>query len=507
MIKKLTYLFLKLDYRDREKSSTNKFIGIIIGYFITNSLLSFNYFVAFDSMSYAILSFTINIFLLSFLVLNDFQNLFFAKLHTELLRNLPVTTEELFISKILSAFIYLSIIISMSLIPQTVFFYFYEHSVIKSIIFIFSNYLFSISSITLILILFFLIILKVPGKSNSVIYIFQFIFFAFVMFSSSYASRAKLDNKKSILDIQFVNYLPQKYFALSVNNYLFFITGIITFAVIVLVFYYFTGKKYLKISDIIFTLEDKKKRKRNLRIFTSLNEFIRIYFLKNKTERASYCLTKNQFRNSRTFKLRYVPLIFLPLIFCLIGILIESDKYLIFRESMDGGTVSNALIILSPSIIMTFLMCSRLMVSSTKIADENSENINWIYEILPVENKKLFLRGTQKFIYINLLLPAFIASTVILSFKIEIKPLLLNMLFIASNVYLINSLFLLFDRQYPFTRPLSKYNSASRLLDVFIMMILGVLVFVAQIFIFQNFIFIIISILLIFGVSVLISKK
>jgi hypothetical protein len=348
---------------------------------------------------------------------------------------------------------------------------------------------------------------KLPQKANSLIYIFQFSFFGFVMFSSSYASRAKLQNSQSILGFKFVNYLPQKYFALSLNNPAYLLIDVLLFAVAFIIFYLFISHNYLKLSDIIFRLEEKKKKKRQFKIFTGFQKTIEKNFLKNNLEKASYFLALNQFKNSRTFKLRYVPLIFLPLVFCIIGLFMETQKYLVFSEPMKGGLMSGAVILLSPSIIMTFLMCSRLMITNTKIADENSENIEWLYEILPIENKRLFLKGVQKFVYINFLMPAFIIALIILSFRIELLPLLLNMLFIASVVYIINSIFLLFDKKYPFSLKISKYNSASRIAEVLLMMLFGVVFFAAQIFIFQNIVFIIIAIILIFGISVLISKK
>jgi len=147
------------------------------------------------------------------------------------------------------------------------------------------------------------------------------------------------------------------------------------------------------------------------------------------------------------------------------------------------------------------------MITNTKIADENSENSEWIYDILPIGNKKLFLKGAQKFIYINLLIPMLLCSIAILSFKISFLPLVLNMLYMASSMFFINALFLLFDKRYPFSQKSSKYNSANRLLEVLITSLIGVVLFVAQIFIFQNIVFIIVAIILIFGAAILISLK
>jgi len=501
MIKKLTYLFLKLDYRDRDKSSNKKFTGIIAGYLFSNTMISMNYYMFFDSMSYAILTFTVNIFLLYF------QNLIFAKTHTETFRSLPVEQQDLFTAKLFSAYVYLSLILLSSIIPQGIFFYFFDYSIVKSVVFVFSNYLFSLFSITFILLLFTIILYRIPQKANSILYIFQFAFLAFIMYSASYASKAKLRNSQSIMGLDFVNYLPQKYFALSLYNPVYLLADFLIFAFVFFVFYSVISKNYIKLSDIIFGLETKKRRGRQFKIFSTFQNFIEANFLKIKLEKASYFLALNQFKNSRTIKLRYVPLIFIPLVFCVIGLFMETNKYLVFTDAMIPGFTGNSVLILSPTIIMTFIMCSRLIISNTKIAEENSENIDWIYEILPIDNRKLFLRGVQKFIYINLLLPAFLIALITLSFRIEPVSLFLNMLFIASAVYLVNSIYLLFDNKYPFALKVSKYNSTGRLIEVILMMLLGAGIFTAQIFIFQNIVFILIAIILIFGASVLISKK
>jgi len=505
--KKLTYLFFKLDYRDKDKSSRKKLIGILTGYLTVNSLLAMNYFLAFEYMSYAILSFTVNIFLLSFLVLNDFQNLFFAKSQTELLRVLPLKTEDIFLSKMISAFLYLSLITLVCAVPQTIFFYFYEYSIIKSLVFIFENFLFVLSSVILILLIFSVLILRTPRKSNSFIYVFQFMFLVFVMYSSSYATRAKFQSSQTILNSRFTEFLPQKYFALSLDNFWFILISIAVIFVLVLIFYLLLRNNYVKMSDIIFGLEDLKRKKRTFRIFSGFHNITSKIFLGNNLERASYNLVRNQFLHSRTFKIRYVPLTFIPLVFCLIGIFMESQKYLVFSESSENGILNTGFIILTPSIVMTMIMCSRLMVTNTKIADENSDNAEWIYGVLPIDDKKMFLRGVLKFIYINLLLPMIAGSFIILLFKISFLPLFLNLLYMVSAMFFVNSLFLLFDNKYPFSLKASKYNSTSRLIEVFLMALIGAVFFIGQIFIFQNIVFILIAIILIFGASILISKK
>ncbi len=445
--------------------------------------------------------------MLSFIALNDFQNLFFAKTHIEILRTLPLEIRDLFVSKFLSAFIFLLLIISAPIISQTIVFHFYDLGITKTLIFLLTDYLFSFFSIGIIILLFMIALIKIPGKSNSILYIIQFVFLIFIMYSSSLAGKAKINQKQSILDFDFVNYLPQKFFALSVDNPFYFAISVAVFLTVYLLLYFFVKNRYLQISDIIFTLERKSRKIRKIRIFSMINSFIQKVFVRNNYERASYNLIRNQLLNSKTFKLRYVPLVFVPLIFCVIGVLTDVRSYLVFTVDKGVPLAPGAVLILTPSIILTVMMISRLLISNTKIADENSEDIEWIYSVLPIGNKKLFLRGIQKFINIYFIIPVFIAATIILAFKIEPVPLILNMLFMAVFVFFVNSLFLLFDNRYPFTLKSSKYNSASKLIEIFLMMFIGVAIFVVQIFIFKSVIFVIISIIIISLLIYFVSKK
>jgi hypothetical protein len=86
-------------------------------------------------------------------------------------------------------------------------------------------------------------------------------------------------------------------------------------------------------------------------------------------------------------------------------------------------------------------------------------------------------------------------------------PLILNMLFMGTMVSFVNSIYLLFDNRYPFVLQSTKYNSVTKIAEVFLTMFIGVAIFVVQIFIFKNVIFVIISILSISVLTYIFSKK
>src|ERR1700754_2643832 len=94
--KKLFGLFVSLDFRDKDKGSKKKILGLLLTYLLTNGILSFNNFNGFNEFSFAALSFSINIFFISFVVLNDFDNLFLAKKYFDGLINLPIKQKSFF---------------------------------------------------------------------------------------------------------------------------------------------------------------------------------------------------------------------------------------------------------------------------------------------------------------------------------------------------------------------------------------------------------------------------
>ena len=81
------------------------------------------------------------------------------------------------------------------------------------------------------------------------------------------------------------------------------------------------------------------------------------------------------------------------------------------------------------------------------------------------------------------------------------------MIFISSGIYLINSIILLFDKTYPFTLESTKFNSASKFFEVFFSMFLGLALFLIQIFVFQNIIFVIIAVMIFISISLLLNRN
>jgi hypothetical protein len=103
----LTKLFLNLDFRNSGDSGFKKLIGLIISYLFVNTMISVNGFQRYDLNVFMFMALTINLFLIGFLVISDYANLFFANKYSEVMKSFPISEENIFVSKTLSAFAYL----------------------------------------------------------------------------------------------------------------------------------------------------------------------------------------------------------------------------------------------------------------------------------------------------------------------------------------------------------------------------------------------------------------
>lgn len=503
----LIRLLFKLDYRDREKSSKKKIIGILSSYIFANSLLSISYFVAFDKYSFAFLTYTMNLFLISFLILNEFQELLFAKGYIEVLKSLPLKENEIFFGKFISIFLYASLVLFAAILPQTVFFYFLSYNIPVTISYFFLNYVFVLTVICLIIFLFCLVLQKYESRAYSVIYIVQFFFFLYIMYSSNLSARIRGGEKMSIFDFPATNYFPQKYFAFAIDNMLLLILCFAISIFLIAFFVYYTGKNYFTLVEISGRIEKKKKRKRFFSSFDGLGKTFQSIFLKNNTQRASYNLMKNLFRNSRIIKSRFIYLIVIPVLMAVIALMGKSDKGLTIDFPFKFPFAFHEIPIINPSVAFGVLLCFRMMLALTKIGEDESSNVGWLYGTLPIAKTKSLLVGVEKFLYVRFIIPSVIVAYAILLYKLGTATVGINALFLFSSLMMINSIFLVFDKKLPFELSSTNYNSSKRLVEVLYNIIISVILFLIQFFVFQNVIFVSVTIALFFILSYLIYRN
>ncbi|HQY20339.1 MAG TPA: hypothetical protein PLX80_05780, partial [Ignavibacteria bacterium] len=222
-------------------------------------------------------------------------------------------------------------------------------------------------------------------------------------------------------------------------------------------------------------------------------------------ELASFRLIRDHINNSRYLRLKYIPLLIIPVIVVIIGFFSNSAEYLFFESK--SGFLRTAFLVISPSVSLTVLLCARMLISNTKILDDSSSDTKWIFDSLPSGNISSYIKGVNSFIYFVMILPMLIFIFLMLLFKADTLTIFLNFIYISSSVYFVISIASLFDKTLPFTLESSKYNSATRFLEVLISMVIGVAVFLIQIFIFQNIIFVITATVLFITVSYLLNRN
>jgi hypothetical protein len=504
--RELFKLFLSLDFRDKDKAGKKKIIGLLTTYLLTNGILSFTNFNGFNEFSFAALSFSINIFFISFVVLNDFDSLFLAKNYFEGLINLPLEQKDFFIAKFCSASVMIVAFFMVSSVSQMIFFYVYTGDIIKVALFLICSLLFNFTFMGVLLYLYVLVLNKFAGKSNAFVYVLQIIFFAFVMYSSTASSKAVKLGKKDILEIEFAKYLPQVFFAKAIYNPVLLPVILLIAAAVYFGLYKFMFAKFFELHSKISKVEKKKKEKSKIN-FDFWSNFVHKYMLRNNIQTASYNLLSNQLSNSKFLRTKYFPLLLFPIIFCVIGIFAGTDFLTISSLKNMGSLAGSSLMVLSPSITFMTILSVRMLYSNTRIADEHSQNSEMIFKMLPIDNPHHLNLGIAKFIYFNFYFPLLILMVILLAVRLDPMTIIFNLAYITSAIYLLNAIFLTVDKRLPFTLESAKFNSASKFGEVMFNMLLGAIIFIIQIFVFQNVIFVIGAVIIFTGISFLINRN
>ena len=493
-------LFLRLDFRDKRSVGFKKLIGVLIAYFFANFFLSFGNFRNFDEVSFVILSMSTNAFFLSFILLNDFISLFLVKSESETIYALPIKQEDIFLSKFFAAYSFMVFYAAAIILPQVIFFYQYNENIIGTLAFLYSVFLFNIFIISC-LALFYIFILRYFVKfSYTFIYMINICFLVYVFYSSTVRGRAMGEGRSSVFSYSFVDILPQTLFAKGVSEPVWLIILTLITIVAAGLFYLLLRKNYSRITSGVQAINNRAKNRSAVNPFTKLanaiDKIITTVFVRNHLQRASYYLMRNQLSNSRVFKLRYFVFLLMPLVFTGIAVFSGLAGTVIFEKG-DMSSYSNVLI-LSPSILFIYVLCARLIISNTRIADTNSNDSEWIYRSLPVGGVVQMRLGILKFIMSHLLIPMIIVVGLLLSYRMDPLSIILNLLFATAGVFFISSILYRFDKYYPFTQDSSKMDSASKFIEVLFTIVLALIIFISQLFIFKNIIFIFTSIPVLF---------
>lgn len=484
----LTRLFLKIDFRSRDKAGFGRLAGLIATYLFANTLIANNNFLRLGKQSFVFASLTVNLFFVAFIIISDYSQIFFNRKHAGLLGALPLRQEDVFSAKVLSAFAYLSVFPLTVSIPFSVYVYFYDKNPLDCVEVFISSVLFAYFVTALVLLANSVVVFIGKGKNKILVYAFQILFVLFVFSMNSITGRMSAGN--SVADYHFLKYLPQYYLIPGEGSPL-YLTGLFLLtAAVFAVTYLFLRNKYYALSEIVGGVDVQRKSVfSKLGLYFDFGAFENI-ILRNSSEKASYGLIKNLFVNSASLKFRFFPVLLIPVISSLVGVISGIPSMLIMNDSELLS--ENRLLVLSPAVTITTLMCIRLIYSNTKMAFDTDGSINWIYNSIPVERRKI-LNGIVKFIYVYFVFPVLVIVSLLLIIRLPAKDVLLNVFYLGVFGVFVNALMNRFDKTYPFSVDAAKYNNSSKYIEILFVAFFGVVFFVSQIFIFKSIIFVLLA--------------
>ncbi|MCU0371736.1 MAG: hypothetical protein MUE56_00650 [Ignavibacteria bacterium] len=456
-------------------------MSVIATYLLMNSLLMISFFLDSSQDRFVLLTLSVNFFLISFILLSEYPGLFFPKKQSDILFPLPVKEEEFFFSKALSGIVYLSVFPFTLALPQAVYFYFYEQGLPAALHFFAVNLLFSYFSLGVIFLLYGIFISFSKGKSKLPLILFQILFVFFVL----YINRLINSDPDTLFSKQsaFIAYLPQYYLLLSFSNKIYAVIAAAGTALIYLTAFLLFRKKYSELSEILNSADTHSVRKLPFPALSQLLKNTEHLFVRNKTERASFYLIKNVYRNSAVIKLRTVILFFLPLIALSVGLILNIPEMIYVQEE------GYELFLISPSVSVVILMSLKLIISGFKIPADQDTDIDWVYDSVPLENKLLFRRGCVKFTLFYYLIPVSVISGLFLLIAIPAADIILNILYLLTFSLLFTELVIRAEKSLPFTDKNPKFGSAAKYIDAVSVILSGTVFFVSQIIIFKNVIF------------------
>ena len=199
--------------------------------------------------------------------------------------------------------------------------------------------------------------------------------------------------------------------------------------------------------------------------------------------------------------MRILPLLLLPVVATLVSVFSGMGE-VVFISDISETVVS----ILNPAVSIALVVTSGILISNLTIGFEEDSNISSLYASLPISGRNKFKSGVAKFVTLYFLLPVFALCGFIVALKSSSADVFYNFIFVFIFIQLANTVILRLEKDLPFSKPPSKFGGASKYSRLFISLLSGVLLVAAQIFIFRNFMFFIISIFVILSIIVLINK-
>lgn len=501
-LKILRKLFLRLELRNKRGSGA-KIITLLISYLIPGIFIPFLIYkqnADFSGFEFCFLTYLAYSIILSFTLISEFDNLLISKVESDVMNILPIDNNLLSRAKISVIFRY-TLIVSLPLLLPGSFFY---YLIMKSAAFVF---LYFVNGVMLFLFIIYLLLLIYclglryfgAKKIGTYSLIFQIFLIMFLIIGYQYITYTLTGWQGSNLS-KYINQLyneniiqlfPQQWFAFISSKQNLIVTHQIWLKILLPIiicymsylsfrFYFIDNYEILseRIEQSKFIPPSVANRKSGNSFLVRLISKTENTYLRNSDERASYFLLSKLLMRDKQVRLNVIPMIFIP-----VGL----GLFALFTNQLPDPLSGNFLK-LKPvfhiSILLSILVVLNTSILGLKIT--NYSRAFWIYDAYPISYKNLFINGVRKFFIVYLILPISVILFILFSFSMNFVSALIHTVFIFLCADFYNSLFHLFNRELPFTKENTLFNSVSRLTSVFIPLLYGILCMIIQTIVYRN---------------------
>jgi hypothetical protein len=516
-IRTLGKFFLKLEMKGKD-GSRRKLILILFSYLIPGiflPLLLFKQNADPTGFNYAFLSFLFFSLIVTFNIVSQFDNILISKTEADIFTIFPVDDEIVVNAKMYVIWRYMFMMSLPLLIPGSIFFYLIMRSIPRAAMYFISGLLLFLFILYTLLLIYSIAIraFKIARLGTLTLFFQVLIVFLIIVGYqfASYSFTGRIASEtNSFLNFfsnkDFMDALPPAWFGFlparhnNIQDIRFILK--IFLPLVVVYFSYLSLKMYLLenfpvMKEKFLTvniLNNSSKLKWNDSVFSVIiNYFIYHIYINNSSENASFSLMRSLFKRDKTVGLNILPMIVIPVglaVFAFITNQLQSP----FPFDYFGSRP-----IFHISILVSVLIILQTGVLGVKVT--NNTEVTWVYDAFPMTSKKRFINGIRKFFVIYLLTPICIFLFILFSFKMQFSFAVIHTLFIFACGNLFNSLIHIFQKDLPFTKENTLFNSVVRIASIPIPLIFGLLFIVIQLFAYKNLFTSIITVIAILTVT------
>ena len=268
---------------------------------------------------------------------------------------------------------------------------------------------------------------------------------------------------------------------------------------IIVLFSYFSLKMYLV--EIYSSLRAKYQvsliffnpKKRSSFLSGSLNKMLSILYLRKNIENASFSLMQSLYRKDKTVRLNILPMLVIPIglgIFAMITNQLPSPFAYYYFDIKPVFHIS---------IFISILVVLNTGILGVKVT--NYTGVSWVYNAYPLGSKKGFINGIRKFFVVYMLVPICLVLFIMFAFEMTIYYAVVHILYIFACVNLYNSLIHIFNKNLPFTKENTLFNSIQRITSILFPFLFGTIFILVQFFVYKNIFSAIIAAISIFVIT------